>query len=325
MSRRRRLDLLALLALAGVLCAGCDVVHREREKLSGRMARAGLTQQVKTLGLDTVRFWAGGQASPTQPTLVLVQGFGADALWQWTPQAETFAKTRRVIVPDLLWFGGSSSSSRDFSLEHQATALLALLDALGERQVDLVGISYGGLVSFQLASVAPARVRKLVLVDSPGCAYRRADLDAMLARFGKADATELFVPRTAADVEVLLALAYERPPWTPGFARKQVLGELYTRWAEEQRGLLESLTGSIESRPGCDQAPALPTLLVWGRNDAVFPLELGERLAKKLGARARLEVIERARHAPNLEHPAAFDALLAPFLDAEAPGRSPSE
>lgn len=321
MSRR----LPTLLALAFVLCAGCDVVHREREKLSGRMQRAGLTLEVRTLGPDTVRFWAGGTPSPTLPTLVLVQGFGADALWQWTPQAETFARTRRVVVPDLLWFGGSSSTSRDFSLEHQARALWALLDALGERQVDLAGISYGGLVSYQAASVAPERVRRLVLVDSPGCAYRRADLDAMLARFGKATAAELFVPRTAADVGALLALAYERPPWTPGFAREQVLGELYTRWAEEQRGLLESLTGSIESRPGCDQAPAIPTLLVWGRNDAVFPVEIGERLVKGLAPRATLKVIEKARHAPNLEHPAAFDALLAPFLDAAEPAPAQRE
>jgi pimeloyl-ACP methyl ester carboxylesterase len=283
------------------------------------MQAAGLTERTLTLGPDTVHFWEGGaRASPQAPTLVFVQGFGADALWQWVPQAESFARRHRVLVPDLLWFGGSSSTSRDFSLDHQARALLALLDRLEEARVQLVGISYGGLVSFQLAAAAPDRVARLVLVDSPGCAYRRADLDALLARFGKQQASDLFVPRTEADVDQLMALAYEDPPWVPGFAKRQVLAQLYGDHRDEKVALLDTLLASLDARPACERT-ARPTLLIWGRGDPVFPLEIGERLARALGEKATLEVIDAARHAPNLEHPERFDALLAPFLEAPVP------
>ena len=43
---------------------------------------------------------------------------------------------------------------------------------------------------------------------------------------------------------------------------------------------------------------------------------LSARLSARLGGRARLEVIDRARHAPNLEHPEAFNRLVVPFLRA---------
>lgn len=75
-----------------------------------------------------------------------------------------------VTVPDLLWFRGSSSSDRDFSLEHQVRTLVALLDEQDERQVDLVGIFYGSLAAYELAARHLERVRRLVIVDSPGCA-----------------------------------------------------------------------------------------------------------------------------------------------------------
>ncbi|MCA9698241.1 MAG: alpha/beta fold hydrolase, partial [Myxococcales bacterium] len=43
------------------------------------------------------------------------------------------------------------------------------------------------------------------------------------------------------------------------------------------------------------------TLLIWGREDKVFPLEIGQRLARQL-RRAKLRIIDKAGHAPNLEH-----------------------
>jgi pimeloyl-ACP methyl ester carboxylesterase len=238
---------------------------------------------------------------------------------------EAFAGARRVVVPDLLWFGGSSSTERDYSLEHQVRTLAALLDALGERQVDVVGISYGGFAAYELAARHPERVRRLVLVDSPGCAYTRADYDALLQRFGVARPADLFLPADEAGVARLLDLAYADPPWAPSFARRQALAELYSRWREEKEHLLEALVQSMAVRADCSVAPRLPTLIVWGRGDEVFPLALGQRLAASLGPTARLVVIDRARHAPNLEHPRQFNELLRDFLDGGARQQQPQQ
>ena len=84
-----------------------------------------------------------------------------------------------MLVPDLLWFG-DSVSGRTPSLDAQADALQALLAARGIRQVELVGISYGGFVAVELARRLPQVVSRLVIVNSPGPVYTPADLQALL-------------------------------------------------------------------------------------------------------------------------------------------------
>ena len=56
----------------------------------------------------------------------------------------------------------------------------------------------------------------------------------------------------------------------------------------------------------------VPTLVIWGRHDRVFPLAIGERLANSLDA--RIEVLEDSSHSPNLEQPDRFNALVLEFL-----------
>jgi pimeloyl-ACP methyl ester carboxylesterase len=57
-----------------------------------------------------------------------------------------------------------------------------------------------------------------------------------------------------------------------------------------------------------------PALLLWGRQDRVVPLWVGERLAREL-PRARLRVLERCGHLPPEEHPDASWAVVERFLE----------
>jgi pimeloyl-ACP methyl ester carboxylesterase len=55
------------------------------------------------------------------------------------------------------------------------------------------------------------------------------------------------------------------------------------------------------------------TLVVWGREDRIVPVECGE-LYRKTIAGARLEVIERCGHFPHLEKPGDFNRAVSAFL-----------
>ena len=302
----------ALVALAawGVARSGPFLLRIHRRRLERAAARAGFVERLLTLGPDTVQLWEGGAG----PTVVLVHGFGGDALWQWVPLMRALVVRFRVIVPNLLWFGDSRSSRPDRSLDHQLRALLATLDHLGERQVDLVGLSYGGIVSYALAGQHPERVRRLVLADCPSPDHGPADLDAFRERAGEDDLTDVFVPRDRHAVRRLTALAFHRPPRLPGFLCDAVVRELYTTGADDLRALLAALLASIGDGAPRPPRPRQPVLALWGRDDPIFPLAEGERLVAGLGASARLEVIDAACHAPNLEHPARFNALVEAFL-----------
>jgi pimeloyl-ACP methyl ester carboxylesterase len=61
------------------------------------------------------------------------------------------------------------------------------------------------------------------------------------------------------------------------------------------------------------RAIQVPTLLVWGQEDGIVPLEIGQRLAALI-PNARLAVIQGAAHQPHWEAPAAFHEAVLPFL-----------
>jgi pimeloyl-ACP methyl ester carboxylesterase len=297
---------------------GCDVVAWKRDGLARQLEGAGLTPRVLHRGEDQVLTWAGG--GPGRP-VVLIHGFGASALWQWTPQALALAREHRVIMPDLLWFGGSRSTRPDYSLDHQVAAVVAVLDDLGVGEADVVGISYGGFVAHELACAHPERVRRLVLVDCPGRVFSDDDYEALLERFDTDDFSRVLLPVDDAGVRTLLELAYEDPPWTPDWALRQSREGLYSNNRAELASLLHQLLAEREAIASRTTRVRSPVLLVWGEHDPVFPLPIGERLSRDLGA--PLEVIAAARHFPNAEHPEAFNRIVLDFLDGPQPAAVP--
>jgi pimeloyl-ACP methyl ester carboxylesterase len=297
---------IAAVVLAGVL-AGCNVIQIQQASIVRSMQGAGLEMAEVELGEDHVRYFhREGEGTP----VLLVHGFGGSALWQWHYLA-TALEGRTVVMPDLLWFGGSYSPSTDHSLDHQVSTMARLLEHLGYERVDVVGVSYGGLIAYELAASQPELVRRMVLVDSPGREYTRRDYEQLCARFGVEHIGDMLIPDDEHDVRVLLDIAYAEPPPVPDFALLQVQGTLYGGHREDQRALLDALLRDIDAlraRPD----PSAEALLVWGRDDPIFPMSIARRLAGRLGA--RLMVIENARHAPNVERYTTFNEIVVPFL-----------
>jgi pimeloyl-ACP methyl ester carboxylesterase len=164
-----------------LISTGCNVHNLLEKKYERRFHRAGGLEHVVELPNGMVRYWSAGDGDP----LLLIHGFGADALWQWHRQIRPLADSGfRVVAPDLLWFGGSVPHDPLYAVEDQVNTVLQLMDHLGIEKCDLLGVSYGGIVAFDIATRHPERVSRLILVDSPGplmprdawwkqeCAYR---------------------------------------------------------------------------------------------------------------------------------------------------------
>jgi pimeloyl-ACP methyl ester carboxylesterase len=275
----------------------------------GKMRRAGLAERTTTLDNGTVHYWVGGQGPP----LLLVHGFGGDAAWAWHEQVRQLAARRTLYIPDLLFFGSSWSELGNFSVEFQAETLLQLLDEHGVDRVDVGGISYGGLVAFALAAHESGRVRRLVLVDSPGPTYTDTDHEEMLARFDIASVAELLLPEEPRGVRRLIEVAWYNPPPTPSFVLSDVHRQMFRVGVEQKRAMLHELEGKRAELRERDWSVHQPTLVVWGEHDPVFPIEVGQRLADALPD-SEFMVLEGTCHAPNLEKPVPFNEAVLSFL-----------
>lgn len=305
------LGVLLLVPVVATVTGGCNVVTLRQMSLEADLRGADLQGRLVRAGEHQVFVWEGG-ASHEKPPVLLIHGFGASGVWQWSAQVADLVRDRRVVMPDLLWFGATQPAGRDFSLLAQVQMMSDLLKALKLEKVDVVGMSYGGLVAYELAARQPEHVGRLVLIDTPGRAYTAADYDALLKRVGTDDLATVLVPRDVAGVDRLLELAYEQPPYAPWFAKAQALDALYSAHRAEQVEVLHSMLAELTRISELPGAVTAPTLVLWGRNDPIFPLEVGERLAKSLSA--KLVVIDSARHFVPAEQPVAVNAALREFL-----------
>lgn len=299
--------------LLATAAGGYSFFQLQQGRLERQMLRANLHAYRAKLADADVHYWAGG-AGAGRP-LLLIHGFGADALWGWAMQAE-LGRDRFLIAPDLLWFGRSFSTQAEYSTEFQARVLVELLDHLAIEEVDVVGISYGGFVALELAHGWPDRVRRVVVVDSPGHTYTLDDYHDMLQRRDLDSVSELVVPDAPQGVRRLVQLAYYRPPPVPMFVARDLYANMFVLHKDEKVRLLDHLLARAATvDPSAYRIPHR-TMVLWGDHDDLFPPQLGHRLADSLGRQAHVELIRSARHAPNLERAPAFNRKVRGFLAA---------
>ncbi|CAA6659323.1 unnamed protein product [Spirodela intermedia] len=277
---------------------------------------AGLREETHEIdgGETTMRCWVSPDVKDGRPTVV-----------------GPLSRRLRLVIPDLLFFGGSATRSPNRSEVFQAQCVLKLLDLLGVFQFSAVGNSYGGFVGFHLVKAAGAqRVDRLVLASSDPLKSPEDDA-ALLERAGMRSIPDLILPRSTQSLRAVIHFAmYRKPLFMPNFLLSDVLRSLFTENAEEKLALINGLEldkdGEISSplwsrEKSCSLWIDAPwkflfqqVLLIWGDHDRLFPLETAHRLKDHLGEGARLEVIKNTGHAPQTEDPGRFNELVLAFL-----------
>lgn len=230
------------------------------------------------------------------PALLLTHGYSA-TLRMWEPQVVALASRFRVLRWDMRGHGASESPQDPHAYSHAATVadMAAVLDDAGVDRAVIGGLSLGGYMSLEFHLAHPDRVRALVLCDT-GPGYKKDDAREAWNRYAEGFALKY----EERGLEALGASAEVR------VARHRSAAGL----ALAARGILTQQDARvIESLP----AIRVPTLLVVGGEDK--PFLTGMRyMAEKIPGAVHV-VIEGAGHAPNLETPAAFNDVLARFLD----------
>ncbi|KAK7352594.1 hypothetical protein VNO80_18018 [Phaseolus coccineus] len=262
----------------------------------------------------TVHFWAPTNRTARKPSVVLIHGFGPAAIWQWRQQVQFLAPHFNVFVPDLIFFGGSSTKSSERSETFQAASVGKLLDKLKVEKFQVVGTSYGGMVAYNLAKMlGEERVEKVVIASS-GVNMKRSNNVALVQRAELEKIEDLMLPATPQQLRKLMSLSiYNSPQFLPHFLLNDFLHKLYSVNRKEKKELLKGLT------IGKDETSTLSplqqeVLIVWGEQDQIFPVQMARELKEIISKKARLELIKDASHVPQMEKPREFNNILLNFL-----------
>jgi 4,5:9,10-diseco-3-hydroxy-5,9,17-trioxoandrosta-1(10),2-diene-4-oate hydrolase len=263
-----------------------------------------------------IRYLAAGEGPP----LVLLHGAGNNSLdWRWVMPA--LAATHRVYAPDLPGSPDSARPAADYSPAFFGRFVAGFLDALGIERAAMVGNSLGGLVALRVALSEPARVRALVLVDSAGLGYAVNPAFTSVNVPGLGEAAMPFWRTPVGAYQRgwgRTALLFAHPP---GSVPREWLAEqcrlaLRPGYLEAHLTALRALVGPFGQREVLlDRLSLLevPTLVVWGERDRVFPCSQAKRAVVRL-REGSLAVIPGYGHMPHVECPDRFLAALEGFL-----------
>ncbi len=299
--------LLTLLAVLLVWLAYENAPGRVyRLAMAGERALARLHDRRVEAAGHRIALLDGGRGEP----ILLLHGFGADR-YHWPRLARYLTPRYRVLAPDLPGFGESSCiADADYDIAAQVERLRALLQVLGTGPVHLAGNSMGGHLATAYLRAYPDDVRSLFLLDAAGVDPQAATPFNDALRDGQ----NLLLADSRRDFRRLTALMFNRQPFIPG----RVLDFLGDRSAARRdwnhRVFEQYMARSFADLQAGPPPPVVPTLILWGRDDRVLPVEDLTILAG-LMPHAQTVVLDDTGHLPMLERPRTVAAHYLRLLE----------
>jgi pimeloyl-ACP methyl ester carboxylesterase len=260
-----------------------------------------------TAGGIRTHYHDAGQGDPV--VLLHGSGPGVSAWANWQHNIPALAQTMRVLAFDLVGYGATERPDDiRYSLRSWTDHVWAFLDALGLERVNVIGNSLGGRLALQMAEDDPGRLRRMVLMGSPGVGMSVTEGLKALRGYEpspenmRALLTDYFAVDKSIITDDLVRIRYEASA-APGAHEAYRLMYFDPRHDGSNLGITEEQARAV----------TVPALLVHGREDKVVPPEVSWTMLGLLPD-ADLHVFARCGHWTQIERAAEFNALVAGFL-----------
>ena len=252
---------------------------------------------------------------PSNPPVILIHGYTA-SVYVWKTTAPLLADAGfRVIAIDLVGFGYSEKPSWfDYSIQSQSRMISRFMDRMGIGRATIVGSSYGGAVALNLALDYPARVEKLVLV---GAVCNDDVLNHPILRLTSIRGIGELLTPFIADSKLFLRRRMHGTLAKPNhhmITKERIENVRRPLLSREGHHSLLATSRNWSARRLQEDAHLInqPTLLVWGEDDTVIPIQNGYKLNNAI-LNSRLIVLKDCGHVPQEEKSELFAELVSEF------------
>jgi len=256
---------------------------------------ADQTTSTMTVRGCNVGLMRGGTGRP----LVILHG--ASGAGTWLPFMRSLADMYDVIVPEHPGFGTSDTPDWLDNIHDLAYFYLDILDQLDLDGIHLVGVSLGGWIAAELAIRSTQRLSSLTLVDAAGIHVPGIEQIDTFLRTDEQRIRDFFHDQALADEMVARLLKPELEDVT----MKNRIATARLVW--QPRGYDPNLHKWLHRID-------VPTLLVWGANDRLFPKDYAFAWQRLIPG-SKVAIVPECGHVPHVEKPTVFVSELQSFIN----------
>jgi len=305
--RQIKIFILSCVLLLAVGCAGVPVPSANLETAWGE-------PKIFDYHGVKINYYEAGQGPP----IILLHGFGASA-YSWRFLGPALAANYRVFTLDLKGYGLSAKpEDGKYAISDQADMVAEFIRTRDLHDLVVIGHSMGGGVTlmtyFKVREDDPARIKKLVLIDSAGYPQKMpwfiwlAKAPLLGSVGGK-----LVSPRFAA-AQVLRKCYYNKDKITD----KQIDTYAYYSSLPGAREAVVATAQQIEPEDidpiiARYQTIKVPVLIIWGAEDEVVPVDVGRKFKRDIPD-SELVILPQCGHIPQEEEPGVTIRTVAAFL-----------
>jgi pimeloyl-ACP methyl ester carboxylesterase len=306
----------AALALVSILLSACASLHQPPTTWQDYMAGTVAPEPIE------LHYETYGQGNP----VIFLHGLGG-TIYTWRHLVGPLAPHYRLILFDLKGAGESPKLHDDkYSVFDQAELIYRFIRQKDLQHVTLVGHSFGGgvalLVALRLTAHDPSRLSRLILIDTIAYPQKVPGTIRVLTTPGLGWLVMHLVPDQTQVYNMMASLYYDDSKISQedvaAYAAPLALPGAKYALQQTMRQIMPDHIDEITVRYPEIQ---VPTLIIWGREDKIIPLENGMRLQQAI-KNSSLVVIERCGHDPPDERPERVLEIMQKFLET---GRSASD
>lgn len=256
--------------------------------------------------------------NPANPAVILVHGLGDEASTIWDDTKEVLKNDYFVVVFDLPGFRNSELSSNVYSPENYAKLINTIAKRFVNKPFHLVGHSMGGAISLKYASMYKDTLASLVLIDAAGILHRATygkflavngiehffEADSLFGNLMQTPRINNFINNITNKLDNSRLFNADKVLSSPNL-RKNVLNDnpmTIAALALVQTNF-SNLLEDIDTN----------TLIIWGENDAIAPIQTGYVLNRLL-QNSTMKIIADSAHVPMLSHKEIFYGHLKEHL-----------
>jgi pimeloyl-ACP methyl ester carboxylesterase len=255
----------------------------------------------------------------TGAPILLLHGFGG-SVYSWRYLVPSLSKHYKLLLVDLKGFGSSPKPhDKHYSVYDQAILIYKFILQHDLRNLTIIGHSLGGIVALVTALYLnesdPSRLIKLILIDSVGYEQQFPRFIEIL-RTPIVGPLGLYLLPSKLQVKHVLKLAY--------YDDNKISDDAVAAYAKTldmpggRYALLQTakqiVPVDIEGLTLAYHTITVPTLILWGQEDEIVPLEVGKLLHQAI-PHSELFILDQCGHHPHEEKADEVLTILENFLE----------